>query len=71
MRLFLKPKMPPSAAPEMSAADYLVDADADLRAARDQYAAACRAVAGWNVRHPEYSVVDGKILRQFFPDNVE
>lgn len=46
-------------------------ADADLKIARELYADACRAVAGWNARHPEYSMVDGEILRQFFPDNRE
>ena len=46
-------------------------ADADLKIACERYADACRAVAGWNARHPEYACIDGKIVRQFFPNDPE
>jgi hypothetical protein len=70
MRWFQKAS-PPAPEPELTGADYLATADADLKLARELYADACRAVAGWNARHPEYSMVDGKILRQFFPNHPE
>jgi hypothetical protein len=62
---------PPPAQPELSGTDYLAMADADLKLARSLYADACRAVAGWYARHPEYSQVGENIFRQFFPDNPE
>lgn len=56
----------------MTGEDYLHQADLDLRIAREEYADACRCVAGWNARHPEYSQLpSGQILRQFFPDHPE
>jgi hypothetical protein len=71
MRFFFKSKVPLPAEPELTAADYLSMADADLKIACERYADACRAVAGWNARHPEYAWIDGKIVRQFFPNDPE
>jgi hypothetical protein len=68
---FFKPKVPPAAEPELTGADYLSMADADLKIACERYADACRAVAGWNARHPEYAWIDGQIVRQFFPNHPE
>jgi hypothetical protein len=62
---------PPPVEPELSAEDYLAQADIALRIARQEYADACLQVSQFKVRHPEYVQVGNAIVRQFFPDNHE
>jgi hypothetical protein len=71
LRRMMKMETPAPAEPEMSAADYLLEADIALKIARENYANACTQVARWNALHPPYALVDGKILRQFMPHNPE
>jgi hypothetical protein len=71
MRFFFQSKVLRPAEPELTVEDYLSMADADLKIACERYSDACRAVASWNARHPEYAWIDGKIVRQFIPNDPE
>ena len=71
MRFFSKPKVPAASEPEMTAADYLAQADTVLRIACQEYADACLQVSQFRVRHPDYVQVGNAIVRQFFPENLE
>jgi hypothetical protein len=59
------------AEPEMTPAQYLLEADIALKIARENYANACLQVSQFKVRHPDYVQVGNAIVRQFFPENPE
>lgn len=61
----------PEPEPEMTAADHLLAADIALKIARENYANACLVVSRWNAKHPEYSLIDGKIVRLITPNDPE